>query len=292
MKFSIITPTYNRADLISILINDVLVQSYPEWEFILVDDGSADNTKQVVLSFQDERIKYIYQNNAERSAARNNGIDHATGEFIVFIDSDDTIPSNFLEELHKTIKSNNYRPAIYSTRRKYKVSGEYKYTRQLKSTDTADSILKAGEVIFTDQCVHRSLLVKHRFKSTMEPWEDTHLFLRLLSLYPVIESNAVIHMLIHEGSTVQQGLAEVKMSNVRNYTRVVFDLLEYADLFPSEKYKPILMDYVYKKHQMYFYQARINKQWDIAYTILKESMRYKFDFIYILKSYIHVLLKS
>lgn len=294
MKFSIITPTYNRASLISVLINDVLKQSYTDWEFLLVDDGSTDNTKDLVAKFQDNRIKYIYQTNAERSAARNNGLQHSTGDFIVFIDSDDTIPPNFLEELAKTIRENNQQVGIYSTRRRFldNETNEYKYTRQLTSLDTAESILRSGDVILVDQCAHKSCFDKHTFKSGIEPWEDTHLYLRLIRLYPVFETKAVIYMLIHEGSTVQQGYANVQMSTVRNYAHIVSDLLNYPDIFPSDRYAKIVKKYIYKKYQMFFYQARLNKQFDVAQQILKECIEFEFDLIYILKSKIHLMLRK
>jgi glycosyltransferase involved in cell wall biosynthesis len=71
MLFSIIIPTYNRADLIPETIRSVQNQTFKDWECIIVDDGSTDNTKSIIedLIKQDSRIKYVYQENAERSAA-------------------------------------------------------------------------------------------------------------------------------------------------------------------------------------------------------------------------------
>ena len=65
MKFSIIIPTYNRANFIAKAISSVLNQSYEKWELIIVDDGSSDNTKDVIEEFIsiDSRIKYIYRKN-------------------------------------------------------------------------------------------------------------------------------------------------------------------------------------------------------------------------------------
>ena len=82
--FSIIIPTYNRAKFITNAINSVINQSYKNWELIIIDDGSTDNTAEVVrkIAKNDTRIKYHYQKNAERSAARNNGISKALGDWI------------------------------------------------------------------------------------------------------------------------------------------------------------------------------------------------------------------
>jgi len=87
-KVSVIIPTYNRAEYVTHAIDSVLAQTYTDYEIIVVDDGSADNTKDVLLPYMD-RIRYIYQENAGLSAARNTGIKAAKGDWIAFLDSDD-----------------------------------------------------------------------------------------------------------------------------------------------------------------------------------------------------------
>ena len=92
MKFSIILPTYNRAQLLPRAVNSVLEQTYSNWELIIVDDGSTDNTKNVVEKFlsKDQRIKFIsYRENRGVNFARNRGIERSTGDVITFLDSDD-----------------------------------------------------------------------------------------------------------------------------------------------------------------------------------------------------------
>jgi len=86
---SIILPTYNRANLLPGAIESVLAQTYSTWELIVWDDGSEDNTKETVLSFQDNRIKYHFAPNHGKSYALNQSINYAQGELIAFIDDDD-----------------------------------------------------------------------------------------------------------------------------------------------------------------------------------------------------------
>ena len=87
---SVIIPTYNRAHLVGRAIHSVLNQTYQDFELIVVDDGSTDNTEEVVKSFNNERIKYIkHEKNKGGSAARNTGIKDSKGEYIAFLDSDD-----------------------------------------------------------------------------------------------------------------------------------------------------------------------------------------------------------
>lgn len=107
-KYSIIIPIYNSEKYISRCIKSVQKQTEQDWELILINDGSSDNSESICTSFQaqDTRIKYFYQKNSGVSAARNNGLLNAQGEWITFIDSDDWIESNHLETFNKQIENN------------------------------------------------------------------------------------------------------------------------------------------------------------------------------------------
>lgn len=87
-EVSVIIPTYNREKYVTKAIDSVLAQTYTDYEIIVVDDGSTDNTKEVMELYMD-RIRYIYQENARVSVARNTGIKIAKGEWLAFLDSDD-----------------------------------------------------------------------------------------------------------------------------------------------------------------------------------------------------------
>ncbi|MDH4227405.1 MAG: glycosyltransferase [Deltaproteobacteria bacterium] len=86
---SVVIPTFNRALLLKEAVVSVLAQTYVNLEVIIVDDGSTDNTGEVVTALGDSRIRYIKKPNGGVSSARNRGIEEATGEFIAFLDSDD-----------------------------------------------------------------------------------------------------------------------------------------------------------------------------------------------------------
>lgn len=104
---SVIIPTYNRAHLIERSARSVLNQTYRDLELIIVDDGSTDETEQIVKSIDDSRLLYIKQQNAGACAARNNGIEHAKGEYIAFHDSDDVWHADKLEKQIKYLKEND-----------------------------------------------------------------------------------------------------------------------------------------------------------------------------------------
>lgn len=98
---SIIVPVYNSEKFIKECIDSILNQSYKNIEVVIVNDGSSDNTAMICNEYRqkDERIKVVHQKNSGPSVARNNGIKNATGDFIQFVDSDDTIEKEMTEIL-------------------------------------------------------------------------------------------------------------------------------------------------------------------------------------------------
>lgn len=102
--FSIIIPSYNRAHILPHAIVSVLNQTYSDWELIIVDDGSTDATQDVVQNYNDFRIDYVRKENGGVCSARNLGVHSAKGEYIVFLDSDDTVDEKWLENFSDSIK--------------------------------------------------------------------------------------------------------------------------------------------------------------------------------------------
>ena len=101
--------------MIHLAIESVLAQTYNDWELIIVDDGSADNTKTVVNKYKksENRIKYIFQENKERSAARNFGIKESKGDWICFLDSDDIYHNNHLEKFKNLINRKGSKRSLF-----------------------------------------------------------------------------------------------------------------------------------------------------------------------------------
>jgi len=106
--FSIITPSFNRAHILSRAIESVINQSFQNWELIIVDDGSTDNTKEVVIAFNDKRIKYLYQSNRGVCCARNFGASVAIENYITFLDSDDYAEIDWLNNFYQEIIKDDF----------------------------------------------------------------------------------------------------------------------------------------------------------------------------------------
>ena len=171
-KFSIIIPTYNRAHLISTAIQSVLAQSVKDWELIIIDDGSTDNTKEVVFSFQDPRIMYGYQENKGRSLARNAGLHNARGIWICFLDSDDWYLEDHLEAFENGMKqypnAEIFKTGVTFQKVDGSVLSESNFYNSEK--DQIPFILENYAGVL-DLCIHHTLAKANGFPD-IKSWED------------------------------------------------------------------------------------------------------------------------
>lgn len=106
---TIVIPCYNVEKYVEECINSVIVQDYENWECLLINDGSKDNTLDIIKSFESReiRIRVFTQENLGLSAARNKGIDHAKGEFLFFLDSDDFLNNDAISTLVSSFENND-----------------------------------------------------------------------------------------------------------------------------------------------------------------------------------------
>ena len=109
-KVSIIVPIYNCSSFLNECIDSILSQSYKNFELLLINDGSTDNSQEIIESYaiKDSRIRFFPQENQGVSVARNKGIQEAKGDFLLFVDGDDWIDSNALTHLITKMEQGNY----------------------------------------------------------------------------------------------------------------------------------------------------------------------------------------
>ncbi len=175
---SVIIPSYNHAKYLGYALESVLAQVFSNWEAIVINDGSTDNTREVVAQFTDPRICYIYQKNQGLAAARNSGICAAQGKYLSFLDADDLWEPEFLER------------CVAALERDLTIAGVHTYTyfideegRTLPTTggcrtDTglfADRILEGGffpvhSVLVRTSIVHQVGLYDPKLTS-LEDWD-------------------------------------------------------------------------------------------------------------------------
>ena len=118
---SIIVPCYNQAQYLDESLQSVLDQTYTNWECIIVNDGSPDNTEEVAKKWvkKDSRFLYLHKENGGLSSARNYGIEYSKGEFILPLDADDKITPNYIELAVSSFQQNNSLKVVYCKAEKF-----------------------------------------------------------------------------------------------------------------------------------------------------------------------------
>ena len=269
--FSIIIPTYNRSKFIGSAIESVINQTYTDWELIIIDDGSTDNTKEIVSNFHDPRILYKYQNNQERSAARNNGIKIAKGEWICFLDSDDVYKVHHLETFKLFINSNNIiQPSMILSLSESKNGLN---TNNYPPIET--KLNKSVKEVFTkfilcnNVCIHHKIFEHNLFDNRFRLWEDTHLWVRIAAQFKIYQLDEITTcQFIHKESTVQQLFHNVNIIESSKEIEAINDLFSnYKNIIEGKLTEEDRINEIDKKYRMYLYLARQNKQPLIALNI-------------------------
>lgn len=125
MKFSVVIPTYNRAELLLETLNSILSQSYPVDEIIIIDDGSTDNTQDMVMSLNEPKINYIQQKNTGQNIARHNGVLLAKNDWIALCDSDDLWHPDHIKRKVSLLNINDNIEFIFSNFEEFGNSSRY-----------------------------------------------------------------------------------------------------------------------------------------------------------------------
>ena len=249
-------------------IGSVIEQSFQDWELIIIDDGSTDHTKEVVNSFNDPRIQYFYQENSERSAARNKGIDQANSDWVCFLDSDDEYLPEHLEVIYKCLMSKDSARFILTGSIIKNKNSQIKHPL-IKMDANVLVEIATKFVLMNSICIDKKILKQEQFNETYKIWEDTHLWLRIAAQYPVyqIEEYTTIQN-IHEQGTVVQGMKKIRLIEVAQYVSAIQDLRDkHTALFECKLPMNYFNHYIDSKYRMYLYQARQNKQLNVALAI-------------------------
>jgi glycosyltransferase involved in cell wall biosynthesis len=197
--FSIIIPTYNRASLIEKTIRSVLTQSYTHFEIIIVDDGSTDNTEELVKNINHPSITYYKIKNAERGAARNYGCSKATGKYITFLDSDDLVYSNYLSNAVESIEKYKSPPFLHLAYEIKNEKGRSLYKIDKLQSDDISIITKGNPLSCIGIFLRKDAAEKFRFNEDRElsGSEDWELWLRVIANYGIKTDNRISACLMH-----------------------------------------------------------------------------------------------
>jgi glycosyltransferase involved in cell wall biosynthesis len=217
----------------------VLVQTFTDFEIIIIDDGSTDNSEEKALQIKDPRIRYYSKKNGGVSSARNFGIENATSNYIAFIDADDYWFPNFLEETHKNIvlnpkinvfssaieieTSKSVIPAVYSIKK----TGDFEiinyFTASIKRTVLCSSSSVFNKTVFEQI---------GQFDPKLKSGEDTDLWIRIGLVYPILFSWKVLARYVYENKSLS-----------KNY-KTSLDSIDFSKYVFLEKTNPALKKFL------------------------------------------------
>ena len=209
--FSVIIPLFNKEKFIEATIKSVLNQTSIDFEILIVNDGSTDNSSELIKGFDDPRIRYFYKENEGVSSARNIGIKNAKAKFIAFLDADDYWYPDFLEEMFKNIQS-------YPEQKVFSAAIEIETSK--KVIPASYSILKTNdcEIVnyftasYKETAIWTSCAVFHKsifneigtFDFEIKSGQDTDMWIRIGMNYPVVFSWRILARYIYDENSLSK----------------------------------------------------------------------------------------
>jgi len=207
LLFSIVIPTYNRADFLPATIKSLLAQTFQKFELLIVDDGSTDDTEQVVRTLNDPRLFYFKKENAERGAARNFGARLAKGEYINFFDSDDLAYANHLHMAEATV-TKLASPEVFHLGYDVKNTQGQLLRRVAKFPPTInDELINGNHLSCNGVFIRSDIAMAYAFSENrgLSASEDYALWLKLASRFPIHCVNTITSTVVnHEQRSVLQ----------------------------------------------------------------------------------------
>ena len=204
---SVIIPNYNHGHYLANAINSILTQSFVDYEIIVVDDGSTDNSREVASSFG-EKICYIWQENKGLGGARNTGILASNSEFISLLDADDEWEPDYLEQMVHLAQKYPSGVVYYCCAQGIDEIGNLlpqKFGQMVASGDVFQNLLRANFIIPSTVMLRRAELIENGLfeqdNKAIHGCEDWDLWLRLAPTYPIVgTSECLVRYRLHQNT--------------------------------------------------------------------------------------------
>ena len=231
VDISIIVPAYNAEKTLGECLNSLLRQDCDNYEVLVVDDGSEDNTRAVVESVGDERLVYVRQSNGGVSAARNTGISRAQGEYIIFCDADDCVSTRYVRTLMEHADGDALVICNFSKKREAldtenmeMASAEFNYLRSPESlAQLQERYYHATSVcmLFRKSVIQRNGL---RFDPNLCLGEDTKfVYEYLFSVKRIIYVNQILYFYNRKNSTLSISISERRVDSLLSMADFLFE---------------------------------------------------------------------
>jgi glycosyltransferase involved in cell wall biosynthesis len=233
---SVVIPTYNSAAFLRGAIQSVLSQTYSDFEVIVVDDGSTDNTESVAHSFGD-RVSYVKQENKGAGAARNHGIKRSQGKYVAFLDSDDLwLPGKLTEQIPLLDRESKI-GLVYSDWAVVPEQGEaepsYLRNRPAASGHVFDELIQCGFILTSGTVVRRSCLDDvGYFDETLSIAQDYDLWLRICYRWKVALVNKPLVIKRNRDGNLSSNLPKTGAERILLFEKV---LQKFSDIAPRSR---------------------------------------------------------
>lgn len=270
--FSVIIPLFNKEKHIKRTLESVLKQTFKDFEIIIIDDGSSDNSYEIVQSISDDRIILVKQKNKGVSQARNNGIRKAKGKYITFLDADDEwVP----EKLNQHFELHNGNPNLVwscSAYRKvsYKNERDIIYSIEGVLPNTIEAIINGLKIWTGTVIVNKGVFKEKRFlfNISLSNSEDRELWFKLACIYPKI--GYISEVLAIYNIDNENSLTSVAYSNSNFSFLSMASRLEVEMKSLSDKQKENLLNYIHKFNKIAIFHA-----WLHSDVFKKNSFRFE-----------------
>ncbi|MFH1387061.1 MAG: glycosyltransferase [bacterium] len=241
LKISVITITYNREKVLARAIKSILAQTYRNYELVVIDDGSTDGTRKMVEDFNSQKIKYVYQRNSGIPTARNLGVKHSTGDYIIWVDSDHEIYSETLEKLVSEVEKDPSLDVVYSDHYLVNDDGEiyrrFSYFNEPTETDLISAAVEWLPVCPCGTLFKRSLYdVVGLYDAKFYKAEDHEFLIRILKGFKYKH----VGLPLLRRYTYKDGISHRTRSDMRPKAKVLNLMLErftFEEMFPKIKHK-------------------------------------------------------
>lgn len=242
---SIIIPTYNNANTICRAVDSCINQTYQNIEIIVIDDGSMDNTKEILSKYnEDNRFRYIYQENQERSVARNHGLDIAKGKYIQFLDSDDELYPTKIEKQVSFLDANPEYFLVYCGVEYKNELGQTTHTLEPKIDGNIDYEILKGNFLVINSPLFRKIGV--RFDTKINRLEDWKFWIYVIQNKKIAYIDEILCDVYIEKQLSKKYVLKMLQGDINIYS----ELLKNAQF---RKYKSKFIVLKLKKYMQYFY---------------------------------------
>ncbi len=290
IKVSVIMPIYNAYDYLRPAIDSVLDQTLGEIELICIDDGSTDDSFELIKEYQkrDERIRVVTETNAGPALARNNGIKRARGEYLAFLDADDFFEPDLLEKLYDKAKEQDLDVVISE----YDIYNSRKATFEAAQPSEHEEIFESGEVTSKRLCPDRIFLSTNgaawnklfrrsfvidkqlQFLEDMKMYEDVYFVVCALSLAERV--GKVFEVLMHHRIYTDQARAKLFRKYYSQVPLAYFEMKEF--LRQNGMYSPLSTSFLnltasrcYKIYNILGFEAK-EHFWNMLHAEFSEKL--------------------